>query len=245
MTLVHSLAIVALLPLAGTIPRPEPVRGLMEFLDRVAEYVEIRRQVTAGVDGPAFCSDLEELSRLAEQRAAAIRDARPLAREGAIFTLRVAEFFRARIAQAAKMGATDVTSATERDHDVVLEVKATLPWGAGALASARLVAQLPPLPASWSTDWLVGTSFSWTSKPISSSTCCERHCRDAWSLSRLGRLEPATCIRSCRSAGCDARAREGVRHDRLSIARDKNRVLASGATAARGRGHRRARDRGC
>lgn len=147
MTLVHSLAIAAMLPLAGTVPRPEPVRGLTEFLDRVAEYVEIRRQVTAGVDGPAFCSDLEELSRLAEQRAAAIRDARPLAREGAIFTLRVAEFFRGRIAQAAKMGATDVTSAAERDHDVVLEVNATLPWGAGALASARLVAQLPPLPA--------------------------------------------------------------------------------------------------
>src|SRR5688572_18944123 len=147
MTLVYSLAIAALLPLAGTVPRPEPVRGLMEFLDRVAEYVEIRREVSAGVDGPAFCSDLEELSRLAEHRAAAIRDARPLAREGAIFTPRVVEFFRARIAQAARRGAIDITSAAERDHDVVLEVNEVLPWAAGAPASARLVDQLPPLPA--------------------------------------------------------------------------------------------------
>ena len=89
MTLVHSLAIAALLPFAGTVPRPEPVQALTEFLERVADYVEIRREVTAGVDGPIFCSDPEELSRQAEQRAAAIRDARPLAREGTIFTPRV------------------------------------------------------------------------------------------------------------------------------------------------------------
>ena len=87
MTLVHSLAIAALLPVAGTIPRSEPVQAPTEFLERVADYVEIRREVTAGVDGPMFCSDPEELSREAAQRAAAIRDARPLAGEGTIFML--------------------------------------------------------------------------------------------------------------------------------------------------------------
>ena len=146
MTLVYSLAIAALLPLAGTIPRPEPVGGLMEFLDRVTEYVEIRRQVAAGVDGPTFCSDPEELSRQAERRAAAIRDARPLANEGAIFTPRVAVFFRARIAHAVHSGAIDVTTATDRGDDVVLEVHAALPWGTGAPVSTRLVDLLPPLP---------------------------------------------------------------------------------------------------
>jgi hypothetical protein len=143
MTFVHSLAIAAMLPLAGTVPRPEPVRGLMEFLDRVAEYVEIRRQVTAGVDGPIFCSDPEELSRLMAQRAAAIREARPLAREGAIFTPRVALFFRARIARAVQNGAMDVTT---QDDDVVLEVHAALPWGTGAPVPTRPFGLLPPLP---------------------------------------------------------------------------------------------------
>jgi hypothetical protein len=145
MTLVYSLAIAALLPLAGTIPRPEPVGGLMEFLDRVTEYVEIHRQVAAGVDGPSFCSDPEELSRQATRRAAAIRDARPLANEGAIFTPRVAVFFRARIADAVHSGAIDVTTATDQD-DVVLEVHAALPWGTGVPVSTRLVGLLPPLP---------------------------------------------------------------------------------------------------
>ena len=54
MTLIHSLAVAALFPLAGTIARPEPVQALAEFIERVADYVEIRREVTAGVDGPIF-----------------------------------------------------------------------------------------------------------------------------------------------------------------------------------------------
>lgn len=144
MTLVYSLAIMALLPLAGTVPRPEPVKGSREFLDRVGEYVEIRRQVVAGVDGPIFCSDPEELFRQTQQRAAAIRDARPLAREGTIFTPRAAVFFRARIADDVRMGALE--PAVDRYDDVVLEVFAVLPWGAGAPAPARVVAHLPPLP---------------------------------------------------------------------------------------------------
>jgi hypothetical protein len=146
MTLVYSLAIAALLPLAGTIPRPEPVRGLMEFLDRVAEYVEIRRQVTAGVDGPMFCSDPEELSRQAEQRAAAIRSARPLASEGTIFTPRVTVFFRARLIHAAQIGAIDLATEADPYDDVVLGVHAALPWSAGRPAAPRLVGLLPPLP---------------------------------------------------------------------------------------------------
>ena len=146
MTLVHSLAIAALLPLAGTVPRPEPVRALTEFLERVADYVEIRREVIAGVDGPIFCSDPEELSRQAAQHAAAIRDARPLASEGTIFTPRAAVFFRERIAHAVRIGAIDLAIEGGQPDDVVLEVHAALPWGAGEPASAPLVGLLPPLP---------------------------------------------------------------------------------------------------
>ena len=146
MTLVHSLAIAALLPVAGTIPRSEPVQAPTEFLERVGDYVEIRREVTAGVDGPIFCSDPEELSREAAQRAAAIRDARPLAGEGTIFTPRAAVFFRDRIAHAVRIGAIDLAIEDGQPDEVVLEVHAALPWGAGEPASARLVGLLPPLP---------------------------------------------------------------------------------------------------
>ena len=146
MTVVHALAIAALFPVAGTIPRPEPVQALTEFLARVADYVEIRHEVTAGVDGPIFCSDPEELTRQAAQRAAAIRDARPLAGEGTIFTPRAAVFFRERIAHAVRIGAIDLAIESGQPDDIVLEVNVALPWGVGELASAPLVGLLPPLP---------------------------------------------------------------------------------------------------
>lgn len=148
MTLVYSLAIVALFPLAGTIPRDRPpVRTTVvtEFLDSVADYVEMRRQVAAGISGPIFCSDPEELTRQAAQLAASIRDARPLAAEGTIFTPRVAVFLRARIAHAVRT-ATHVTIPVDQPDDVVLEVHAALPWSAGRLPSPALVEALPALP---------------------------------------------------------------------------------------------------
>jgi hypothetical protein len=119
---------------------------MTEFIERVADYVELRREVAAGVGGPIYCSDPEELTRQAAQRAAAIRDARPLATEGDIFTPPVATFFRARIAHAIGIAAFDVTTAVGQPDDIVLEVNALLPWGAGQPASARLIGLLPPLP---------------------------------------------------------------------------------------------------
>ena len=148
MTPLYALAIVAFLPVAGTIPRhhpaaPSPV--LTEFLDRVADYVEIRRQVAAGIAGPIVCSDPEELTRQAGQIAAAIRDARPLATEGTISTPRVTVFLRARIAHAVR-AATYLTTPVGQPDDVILDVHAALPWGAGRLLPPVLVEALPALP---------------------------------------------------------------------------------------------------
>ena len=119
---------------------------LTEFLDRVADYVEIRREVTAGISGPIFCSDPEELTRQAAQLGAAIREARPLAREGAIFTPRVAAFFRARIAHAVRAAAIDVATSGGLDEGVARDVYAVLPWGAGRRVWPVLVDALPALP---------------------------------------------------------------------------------------------------
>lgn len=145
MTLMCSLAVAALFPMAGTIPRSEPVQAMTEFLARVADYVEIRREVTAGVDGPVFCSDPEEMSRQAAQHAAAIRHARPLG-EGTIFTPRVALFFRERTAHAVRIGALELAIEDGQPDDVVPEVNAALPWGDGEPAPTRLVGLLPLLP---------------------------------------------------------------------------------------------------
>jgi hypothetical protein len=148
MTPICALAIVALLPVAGTIPRdrlPVPAPVVTEFLERVAEYVEIRRQAAAGIGGPAFCSDLEELARQSEQRAAAIRNARPLATEGTVFTPRVALFLRARIAHAVR-AAGHLTTPVGQPDDVVLAVHVALPWSAGRRLSPALVEALPALP---------------------------------------------------------------------------------------------------
>jgi hypothetical protein len=148
MTAIYALALAAFLPAAGTIPRqelPAPTPVLVEFLVRVADYVEVRREVAAGMGGPVFCSDPEELTRQAADLAAAIRDARPLAREGTIFTPRVAVFLRARIAHTVRVAALDVTTSVG-DDDVVLDVHALLPWGAGRRAWPVLVEALPGLP---------------------------------------------------------------------------------------------------
>ena len=149
MTPIYALAIVAFLPVAGTIPRHHlqaPPTVLTEFLDRVADYVEIRREVAAGMGGPVFCSDPEELTRQAAQLGAAIREARPLAREGAIFTPRVAAFFRARIAHAVRAAAIDVATSGGLDEGVARDVYAVLPWGAGRRVWPVLVDALPALP---------------------------------------------------------------------------------------------------
>jgi hypothetical protein len=103
----HALAILMLLPFAGTIP---PAHKSVDthmpgaFMLRVAEYVEIHRRVAAGIGDPQLCGDVEEAARQSARLAAAIRDARPMADEGDIFTPDVAAAFRARIAYAIRTG---------------------------------------------------------------------------------------------------------------------------------------------
>src|SRR5687768_13431831 len=88
------LFVAAVQPAHGTIgTQVVPI----EFTERVNRYVEIHR-AAAAVRGPeVLCSDPEELLRQVWTFTAAIREARPAARAGDIFTPRVADFFRAHI----------------------------------------------------------------------------------------------------------------------------------------------------
>src|SRR5262245_1941694 len=86
--------------------------GLMQFTMRVHDYVETHRRLAAAIEQP-LCSDAEELTRQADALAAAIRDARPRAKEGDIFTLAAAEAFRQRIAALVRRSNFDVAAYLE------------------------------------------------------------------------------------------------------------------------------------
>lgn len=127
-----------------------PVTGISKFLARVHDYVETHRQVAAGIEQP-LCSDPEELFRQAETLAAAIREARPLAREGDIFTMTVEDAFRARLATMIRRTGIDVEAnmaESERAGEpLYVVVYGTLPWHGADTKWAPLLRELPALPA--------------------------------------------------------------------------------------------------
>lgn len=122
--------------------------GMVQFVNRVYDYVETHRRAAAGIEQP-LCSDVEELARQADALAAAIREARPRAREGDIFTLAAGEMFRARIAAIVRRSTFDVAAFLARhsgeEDDMEVHVFGTLPWRTH-LALTPIVRELPELP---------------------------------------------------------------------------------------------------
>jgi hypothetical protein len=90
------------------------------------------------------------LFRQSETLAAAIREARPLAREGDIFTMMVEQAFRTRLAALIRRTGIDVEAniiASERAGEPrYVVVYGTLPWHAADTTWAPLLRELPPLP---------------------------------------------------------------------------------------------------
>jgi hypothetical protein len=123
--------------------------GMVQFVARVHDYVETHRRLAAAIDQP-LCSDPEELARRADALAAVIRDARPRAREGDIFTLAAADVFRARIAAVAARYGIDVAALAARNdegEELELHVLGTSPWPTDRTAWIPIVGELPELPA--------------------------------------------------------------------------------------------------
>ena len=122
-----------------------------EFAARVNQYVEMHRFVAADLGPPEMCSDPEELLRHESALARAIREARPDAREGDIFTSEVAHHFRALIAAAAWESGLDpvaeLAHAQGWDTEAaVLQVNAPMPWNAGPSMGLSILSRLPELP---------------------------------------------------------------------------------------------------
>jgi hypothetical protein len=122
--------------------------GMVQFTTRVQDYVEIHRRAAAGIEQP-MCAEPEELARQAHALAAAIREARPRAREGDIFTFAASEMFRARIAAIVRRTNFDVAAFLARHggegEDLELQVFDTLLWPAH-VALTSITRQLPELP---------------------------------------------------------------------------------------------------
>ena len=122
--------------------------GLIQFTTRVHDYIEVHRRAAAGIEQP-LCSDAEELGRQADALAAAIREARPRAREGDIFTIAAGEVFRARIAAMVRRSNLDVAEFLARQagegEELEVHVFGTLPWRTH-LALMPIIRALPELP---------------------------------------------------------------------------------------------------
>jgi hypothetical protein len=146
---VFALAILtSLVPLA-TVPRPQlaaDARTVATFHQRIAEYVEIHRIAAAGLGDPVLCADPEELARQSASLAAAIRDARPGAGEGEIFTVAVVPAFRARIADALRASRSAAATTATDDDEFPLDVHATIRAGTWDYRWAPILRALPELP---------------------------------------------------------------------------------------------------
>ena len=138
-------------PGGASIRLPKEQAVPQEFVVSVNRYVEMHRLVTAPLGPPEMCADAEELLRQEWAFARAIREARPYAREGDIFTPEVARYFRAVIAEVGWERGLDlvgeVEDAAEWDTEAaVVEVNAPIPWNAGPMMWPSVLAQLPELP---------------------------------------------------------------------------------------------------
>ncbi len=123
--------------------------GMVQFVARVHDYVELHRRVAVSIEQP-LCSDPEAIYRQVDQLAAAIREARPRAKEGDIFTFAAADAFRARIAAIVRRSNLDLArrlALAESDEDVLeLHVFGTMPWGVNQVGWMPIIRELPELP---------------------------------------------------------------------------------------------------
>ena len=129
-------------------------RALAVFADAVDRYAHLRFRLERGFPPVWALSDLEQREFAAEQLRAALRDARPTARAGDIFTAAVADALRFRIANALREHNYDLeamTFATDEEGDLAdfspPIVNKPWPWGTPHVvwpAALKVLPQLPP-----------------------------------------------------------------------------------------------------
>lgn len=126
-------------------------RAIAAFEIAVNDYVELHRRLERAWPPGWFFADPEQAESAAEALRAALRDARPHAAPGGLFTPAVADLLRFRLANALRDGEYDVAVITwppEGDDNRRWrpEVNQPVPWGVSATRWPSF-AGLPPLPA--------------------------------------------------------------------------------------------------
>ncbi len=123
-----------------------------EFVDYVNYYAALQRTVITSLGPPLMWPDAEPMLRQQRRFANAMREVRPVARVGDVFTPAVARYFRARIDALVRKTGLDVTTAFEPpDEDEVVIAAAPcvaepVPWNAGPVMWPSMLAGLPELP---------------------------------------------------------------------------------------------------
>jgi len=149
---VLAIPIVLAFTVAGESSTWLPTRQVpQDFIARINQFVEMQRLVTAPLGLPHMCADAEELLRQQSELTRAIREGRPNAREGDMFTPDAARYFRTLIAAVASEQGLDLMAEVEDaviwdTEAVVLEVNAPLPWDAGPMMWPSVLSRLPELP---------------------------------------------------------------------------------------------------
>jgi hypothetical protein len=139
--------------LSGGAMSQTPTDSIPVFLQRVAEYVALHRRLEGPLPPEVVTGDPVALLASRRALAEAIREARPHAQQGDIFSPAVAQYFRLAIADALREGHIDDMRAIafaeidEWDAPVVARVNADYPAGRPLSSMPNcLLAALPPLP---------------------------------------------------------------------------------------------------
>jgi hypothetical protein len=129
----------------------EDARALASFEQAVEHYVALHRRLERAWPPGSFLADPEQAEMAAEALRTALRDARPQAAQGSLFTPDATDVFRLRIANALRdddydPGAIGWPPGDDEDIDRWKPViNQPIPWGVSGV-KWPVLAMLPPLP---------------------------------------------------------------------------------------------------
>lgn len=127
-------------------------RALGEFDAAVGQYIALHRRLERALPPEQMFEDPEDMFEARQALATAIREARPLARQGNVFSPGVAAMIRARLERAMLAHGhrpDDVLAAINEERLPGMpdpEVNQPFPWGLGSAMWPTLLAALPELP---------------------------------------------------------------------------------------------------
>ncbi len=128
---------------------PDDARAIVSFQRAADEYAFLHRRIERQQPPLEIGSDAETLNRAIESMAAALRVARPDAREGDLFAPAVRALFRAKIGAAlhrSGLSLADLELPIDETDDPVLRVHGAMPWKDAADMPPAVLAALPELP---------------------------------------------------------------------------------------------------